>query len=66
MTQQEFDQQVAEDMARLINKHADLYETDHIECYHCEKVTHITGLVGIQTNDCPHCGYQILFKTVKI
>jgi len=65
MTQKEFDQQVAEDMARLINKHANLYETDHIECYHCEGITHIGGLVGKQTNNCPRCDYQILFKRVK-
>ena len=36
--------------------------TDFIKCRHCEEETHIGGLIGKQTNDCPRCGKQALFK----
>jgi DNA-directed RNA polymerase subunit RPC12/RpoP len=35
---------------------------DIFECRHCEEQTHIGGLIGKQTNDCPRCGMQVLFK----
>lgn len=37
-----------------------LKDTDSVICRHCETITHIGGLVGPSTNDCPVCGYAIL------
>lgn len=39
-------------------------DNDIIECPHCNEKTHITGLIGKNTNDCPKCGKQALFKEV--
>lgn len=39
---------------------AAMQDDDHITCPHCGEVTHIGGLVGEQTNDCPRCGNQAL------
>ena len=33
---------------------------DIVVCPHCDTVSHIGGLVGESTNDCPKCGYSIL------
>jgi len=38
--------------------------TDLITCTHCEEVTHIGGLIGDQTNDCPRCGNPALTHPV--
>lgn len=37
-----------------------LKDTDSVICPHCETITHIGGLIGPSTNDCPVCGYSIL------
>jgi DNA-directed RNA polymerase subunit RPC12/RpoP len=33
---------------------------DYVKCPHCGEVSHIGGLIGEHTNDCPRCGKQIL------
>jgi hypothetical protein len=35
--------------------------SDYLTCKNCEEITHIGGLVGEKTNDCPKCGKQVLF-----
>lgn len=37
-----------------------MYKDDEILCPHCGEITHIGGLIGPQTNDCPRCGKQAL------
>ena len=37
-----------------------LKDTDSVICRHCETITHIGGLIGPSTNDCPFCGHSIL------
>ena len=39
-------------------------QTDTVYCIHCEETTHIGGLVGEHTNNCPKCGEQVLFNEV--
>ena len=39
-------------------------DNDIIECPHCHEKTHIGGLIGKNTNDCPKCGKQALFNEV--
>lgn len=38
---------------------------DVIKCHHCGEKTHITGLIGKHTNDCPKCGKQVLFADTR-
>jgi hypothetical protein len=40
----------------------DIHEegTDIVECPHCKEQTHIGGLIGEHTNDCPKCGKKAL------
>ena len=33
---------------------------DYVKCPHCGEISHIGGLIGEHTNDCPRCGKQIL------
>jgi len=35
-------------------------DQDQVTCPHCGEVTHIGGLIGEHTNDCPRCGKQAL------
>lgn len=35
---------------------------DEITCPHCREISHIGGLIGPQTNDCPKCGKQALYS----
>lgn len=35
-------------------------DDDHVTCPHCQEVTHIGGLIGEHTNDCPRCGKPVL------
>lgn len=35
-------------------------EGDHVACPHCGEVSHIGGLVGPTTDDCPRCGGVVL------
>ena len=37
-----------------------LDDDDHVTCPHCGEVTHIGGLIGEYTDDCPRCGKQVL------
>jgi DNA-directed RNA polymerase subunit RPC12/RpoP len=37
-------------------------QTDIVECSHCGEKTHIGGLIGEHTNNCPKCGEQVLFE----
>ena len=39
--------------------------SDIIKCRHCGEETHIGGLIGEQTNDCPKCGKQALFADIR-
>jgi len=39
--------------------------TDLVTCPHCEEVSHIGGLIGDQTNDCPRCGRPALAKPLE-
>ena len=34
--------------------------TDNVTCPHCGEVSHIGGLIGPHTNDCPKCGKTVL------
>jgi hypothetical protein len=34
--------------------------SDEVKCPHCGEITHIGGLVGPHTNDCPKCGRPAL------
>lgn len=33
---------------------------DNVTCPHCGEVSHIGGLIGPHTNDCPKCGKTVL------
>ena len=35
-------------------------DDDYVKCHHCGDISHIGGLIGKHTNDCPRCGKQIL------
>lgn len=35
-------------------------DDDHVTCPHCGEITHIGGLIGEHTDDCPRCGKQVL------
>lgn len=35
-------------------------EGDYVTCPHCGEVSHIGGLIGPTTDDCPRCGGRIL------
>ncbi len=35
-------------------------DDDHVTCPHCGEITHIGGLIGKHTDDCPRCGKQVL------
>lgn len=37
-------------------------QTDIVKCRHCNELTHIGGLIGEHTNNCPKCGEQVLFE----
>jgi predicted RNA-binding Zn-ribbon protein involved in translation (DUF1610 family) len=34
--------------------------SDEVTCPHCGEVTHIGGLIGPTTDDCPKCGGKVL------
>jgi hypothetical protein len=33
---------------------------DYVTCPHCREKTHLNGLIGEHTNDCPKCGNRAL------
>lgn len=33
---------------------------DYETCQHCGEVSHLSGLIGEDTNNCPRCGFPIL------
>ena len=33
---------------------------DEVKCPHCGEVSHIGGLIGPNTNDCPKCGKPVI------
>lgn len=35
-------------------------EFDEVTCPHCGEITHIGGLIGKHTDDCPRCGKSAL------
>ena len=35
-------------------------DLDEVTCPHCGEITHIGGLIGKHTNDCPRCGKPAL------
>jgi len=36
-------------------------DDDHVTCPHCGEITHIGGLIGEHTDDCPRCGKRALY-----
>ena len=40
--------------------------SDLIECPHCDEVSHIGGLIGPDTNDCPRCGHRALYSAREL
>lgn len=36
-------------------------DNDEVKCPHCGEITHIGGLIGEHTNDCPRCGKHALY-----
>jgi len=34
--------------------------SDYVTCPHCGEVTHLGGLIGSTTDDCPKCGETVL------
>jgi len=35
--------------------------SDYVTCPHCGEKTHLGGLIGEQTNDCPRCGNRAFY-----
>lgn len=35
---------------------------DYVTCQACGEVTHLSGLVGATTNDCPKCGKPVITR----
>jgi hypothetical protein len=35
--------------------------SDYVECRNCGEITHLGGLIGKNTNNCPRCGQQVFF-----
>ena len=40
--------------------------TDIIECPHCGEASHIGGLIGPTTDDCPKCGRRALYNVAQL
>lgn len=45
---------------RAAIKQAEGIDDDHVKCPHCGAVSHIGGLIGPTTDDCPRCGKTAL------